>query len=361
MPLNFRGEFTGQALLWYALAHSMNVPSIQVLDTIGFDAAINRAAALLGITDPETKRRTFPRVYSLGLGISSVSPLQMAKAFATFANEGKEVVPIAIRTVEDRDGRIIIDNEREIRLRQQQKGNTARVLSPETAYVMTQLLNRTVETGTLAGQGHLFTFTGADGKKYKITPAGKTGTTQNWADAWTVGFTPYYTTAIWFGFDRPGNSLGLDLTGATLSGPVWGNFMHEVHQGLPARDFTRPPTGTVDIRVCAKSGQLLTAKCNEGSVVLTFLDKYRPSGYCAYHTNESAIKTLGTSTIESELLNMQDPNANYDYKAPTMPNLDFLNQTPSVPAEPVYTPEPEPTPEEIFGSRTDAEEPYVNY
>jgi penicillin-binding protein 1A len=301
----------------------MNVPSIHVLDTIGFDAAINRAAALLGITDPEVKRRTFPRVYPLGLGISSVSPLQMARAFAIFANEGKEVIPVAIRTIEDRNGRVIVDNERDIRLRQRQKGAQAQVVSPQTAYVMTQLLKKTVEMGTLAGQHGQFTFTGEDGKKYRITPAGKTGTTQNWADAWTVGFTPYFTTAVWFGFDRPGNSLGLDLTGATLAGPIWGDYMREAHKGYPEKDFHRPSSGVVDIRVCAKSGDLLTPFCNEGSVVLTFLDKYRPSAYCAYHERAAENEVLGRNTIRGDIINLKD-DTNYEYTMPTL-NLDFLN------------------------------------
>ena len=115
-PLNFRGEWKGTVLLWEALANSMNVPSLRILDGIGFDATINRAATLLGYTDREEIRRVFPRVYSLGLGVISVSPMQMARAFSIFANQGKEVTPIAIRSVEDRNGKTILDPERELRL-----------------------------------------------------------------------------------------------------------------------------------------------------------------------------------------------------------------------------------------------------
>jgi penicillin-binding protein 1A len=291
IPLNFRGEWQGTVLLYNALAQSMNVPSLKILDTIGFDAAINRAAALLGITDPEVKRRTFPRVYPMGLGIISIAPIQMARAFATFANEGREVEPIAILTVEDRNGRVVIDNERNLRAQQRQKGAAAQIISPQNAYVMTQLLKQTVEIGTLrsgAGYGAKFSFVDEAGKRYRIAAAGKTGTTQNWSDAWTVGFTPYYTTAIWFGFDRPGNSLGLDLTGATLAGPVWGDFMREIHMGLPARDFTKPATGIVEVTVCAKSGQLLTSQCNSGSITLPFLEGTVPHEYCTIHSNAVA-------------------------------------------------------------------------
>ncbi|MDR2864967.1 MAG: PBP1A family penicillin-binding protein [Spirochaetaceae bacterium] len=332
IPLNFRGEFKGPVLLYEALSQSMNVPSIKVLDTIGFDAAINRAAALLGITDPEVKRRAFPRVYPLGLGISSVAPIQMARAFAIFANAGKEVIPMAILEIEDRNGKVVIDNEREIRLKQRQKGDASQVISPQSAYVMTSLLKKTVELGTLGGEGWKFLFTDEEGKKYRIAAAGKTGTTQNWADAWTVGYTPYYTTALWFGFDKPGNSLGLSLTGATLAGPIWGDYMRDVHNGLPAKDFIRPASGVVDIKVCAKSGQLLTPACNEGAVVLTFLDKYRPNAYCTYHEKTATGATMATSVIQNEITSMRNPHSEYEYKMPTL-NLDFLKPPASAPLE----------------------------
>ena len=324
IPLNFRGEWKGTTLLYNALAQSMNVPSLKILDTIGFDAAINRAAALLGITDPEQKRRTFPRVYPMGLGIISVAPIQMARAFAIFANEGREVEPISILSIADRNGRVLIDNERDLRLAQRQKGRSLQVISPQTAYVMVQLLRKTVEMGTLssgAGYGSKFAFVGEDGSRYRIAAAGKTGTTQNWSDAWTVGFTPYYTTAIWFGFDKPGNSLGLNLTGATLAGPVWGDFMREVHQGLPPQEFRRP-AGVVDVTVCAKSGQLLTAQCNSGAVTLTFLEGTAPHEYCTLHSGAVANAQQALSAMRSnvEMLNLSsDPYLS----SLTLPRLDI--------------------------------------
>jgi penicillin-binding protein 1A len=334
IPLNFRGEWQGTVLLYNALAQSMNVPSLKILDTIGFDAAINRAAALLGITDPEVKRRTFPRVYPMGLGIISIAPIQMARAFATFANEGREVEPIAILTVEDRNGRVVIDNERDLRLRQKQKGKDIQVISPQNAYVMTQLLRQTVEIGTLrsgAGYGAKFSFVDEAGKRYRIAAAGKTGTTQNWSDAWTVGFTPYYTTAIWFGFDRPGNSLGLDLTGATLAGPVWGDFMREIHMGLPARDFTKPETGIVNVTVCAKSGQLLTPQCNSGSITLPFLAGTEPHEYCALHSSAvaNAHQSVVTMRRTAEVMN-SDPFLS----SLSMPKLDLSVLSLAPPATP---------------------------
>jgi penicillin-binding protein 1A len=321
IPLNFKGEWKGTLLLYDALAQSMNVASLKVLDTIGFDAAIDRAAALLDITDADQIRRTFPRVYPLGLGIISTSPLRMARAFAVFANQGRDVSPIAIRAVEDRNGRIVMDTERTVRLRQQNMGDAIQIISPQNAYIMTSILKKTVETGTMAygtGWGSKLTFTDERGNRFRMPAAAKTGTPQNWSDAWAVGYTPYYTTAIWFGFDRPGNSLGVNLTGATLAGPVWGDYMREIHQGLPYRDFVRPSTGIIEVSVCAKSGLLTTASCNEGSVVLPFLEGTQPRDYCTEHGGAS----------ESRRINIRPGNLDFEGIIDTLPmpslNMDLF-------------------------------------
>jgi len=96
----------------------------------------------------------------------------------------------------------------------------------------------------------------ADGHSYVIPIAGKTGTTENWADAWTIGSSPYYTTAVWLGFDRPGNSLGVSQTGATLAAPVWANYMRDIHLGLQYKNFPKPDSGLISATVCSLSGQL---------------------------------------------------------------------------------------------------------
>jgi len=308
IPLNFRNESVGSTLFYNALSHSMNVPSIKILDAIGFDAAIERASALLGYTDPAFIRRNFPRVYPLGLGISSTSPLRMARAFAVFGNQGREVTPIAIRSVEDRNGRIVLDPERELRLQQRRAGNS-QVVSPQNAYIMCKIMEKTVEEGTLANGaewGARFSFKDENGKSYRMPVAGKTGTPQNWSDAWAVGFSPYYTTAVWFGFDKPGNSLGVELTGSTLSGPVWGKYMREIHQGLPRRDFDRPAAGIIDVTVCAKSGLLKSPSCNEGEVTLPFLMGTQPTQGCDLHGNNSWVATTAHNTMRGSTLGMDD-------------------------------------------------------
>jgi penicillin-binding protein 1A len=322
IPLNFRGEWKGSVLLYEALAQSMNVASLRVLDSIGFDSAINRAAALLDITDQDQIRRTFPRVYPLGLGVISASPLRMARAFAVFANQGRSVTPVAIRSVEDRNGRVVLDPERELRLRQRQLGEEIQVISPQNAYVMTSMLKKTVEQGTLynpSGWGSKFTFKDAEGKNFRMPMAGKTGTPQNWSDAWTVGFSPYYTTAIWFGFDKPGNSLGVNLTGSTLAGPVWADYMREIHQGLGYKEFARPATGVIDVTVCAKSGLLKTAACNQGEVTLPFLEGTQPSEYCNIHTGAASTTTTYLDYMRSSTLGLNNDDLLDSLTMPSLP------------------------------------------
>jgi penicillin-binding protein 1A len=321
LPLNFRGEWKGPVLLYNALANSMNVPSLKILDAIGFDAAIDRAADLLMVYDPAAKRRTFPRLYPMGLGTISVAPIQIARAYAVFANRGQDVTPIAIRTIEDRNGRIIMDPERELRVKQRRMGTDIQVISPQNAYVMTGLLKKTLDVGTLASVSGKFVFRDEDGARYHIPAAGKTGTTQNWSDAWAVGFTPYYTTAIWFGFDKPGNSLGLSLTGATLAGPIWGDYLREIHLGLPAKDFIRPAGGLVDVTVCTHSGLLKTSSCPSG-VTLTFLEGTQPAVYCDVHEN-TPVTVIASRGLNFNTIGIDDAAVLQDLRMPEL-DIDFL-------------------------------------
>ncbi|MCL2805732.1 MAG: PBP1A family penicillin-binding protein [Treponema sp.] len=326
VPENYAGAWRGSILLYNALSLSLNIPSITILETIGFNAAIDRSAALLGYTDEAAIRRLFPRVYPLALGITSTSPIRMARAFAVFGNEGRDVTPIAIRTVEDRNGKIVFDIERDVRQRQQRMGSRNQVISPQNAFIMTKIMEFAGVSGTLmGGVRERFTFRSDDGRTYRIPVAGKTGTTQNWTDAWTVGYTPYYTTAVWFGFDRLGNSLGVSQTGAQLAAPVWGDVMREIHRGLPQRNFQRP-AGVIDVTVCRRSGRLRTEFCNEGEVTLPFMEGTLSSARCDIHRDPAShsrppISPVGV--VDDELWNLLPP-------LPTLP-LDLFPEIQETP------------------------------
>ncbi|MBT3275130.1 MAG: PBP1A family penicillin-binding protein, partial [Spirochaetales bacterium] len=254
-PENFLGAWSGPVSVRWALSNSMNVPSIKVLELLGLERAIASIAALLGLEEKAGDRLSFPRVFPIGLGTFGTSPLQMASAYAVFARSGKSIEPFAIRYIEDRNGTVFYDNEKEVLQALSKRKNQ---LSPQTAYVMTDLLQSTVTRGTLARR------VAEAGGLGPIPMAGKTGTTDNWSDAWTVGYSPFVTTAVWFGFVIPGNSLGRYQTGALAAGPVWVSYMKDIHEDLPYRDFPVPENGILTRQVCAISGLLPTEQCTEG-------------------------------------------------------------------------------------------------
>ena len=146
----------------------------------------------------------------------------MARAYAIFANGGKAITPTAIRTVEDRNGNIILNIDRDVHNKMKKP---QQVITPQNAFLMTKILEGSKTIGTLHygsvnrssiinrdysdPNGSKFIYTDKAGKRFEMPIAGKTGTTQNWADAWAIGYSPYYTAAFWFGFDTPGMSMGM--------------------------------------------------------------------------------------------------------------------------------------------------------
>ncbi len=252
VPQEYKGNYYGRVLLRDALANSMNIPSLEVLEGIGFDAAIQRASRMMGITDPGEIERRFPRYFPLGLGICRASPLLMARAYATFPNQGQEVDPISIRYIEDRNGKIILEPEKTVRAELARKGDAAQIMSPQTAYIMTSIMGTTLTAGTLAGI--------ISPKELEERPmAAKTGTTENWSDIWTIGFSPQVTTAIWFGFTEGTRSLGSQISGGRNVGPIWASYMRQIHKALPPEKFTRPETGIVTVNISGSSGLLPTS------------------------------------------------------------------------------------------------------
>ncbi len=325
IPLNFKGEWEGDVSLWRALTRSMNVPSLKILDGIGFEAAIDRAVALLGIPKNEIASRAFVPGYPIGLGVCSVRPVEMARAYAIFANGGKEITPMAIRTVEDKNGNVILNPELDIRKEQAAKGEKIQVISPQTAFVMTKLLEQTVNNGgTLAAQAWHFNYRDENKNRYTMPAAGKTGTTQNWADAWTCGFTPYYAAAFWFGFDKPGQSLGLNITGATLAGYAWGEYFDKIHENLPLKDWNKPLEGVIECTVCSESGQILTEACGDNKTTQWYLKGTEPTELCPIHSSTSS-STMAINRLERE---MMKTGLKLDFEFERQPlklNLDFLD------------------------------------
>lgn len=277
MPDNYMDRWQGPVRTRYALKTSMNIPSIQILDTVGYDLAIERIASLIGMADQQNNQDLFPRKLPLALGIIQVAPINMARAFATFANNGVATEPHAIMAIKDRNGNplgqfgnIGADLEQDVTDRRDEY----RIMTPEEAHVMVEMLKGTVyDWGTLYYRSKEQDF-------FEGMPmGGKTGTTQNWADAWTLGFSPYMTTAVWFGFDKGNQSLGSSLTGASLAGRSWAQFMADAHRELPIKEFYKPETGIVHKQICKATGLIALSSCNR-TMSEVFLDGTEPNEFC---------------------------------------------------------------------------------
>jgi 1A family penicillin-binding protein len=220
-----------------ALVDSVNGVFARLALDLGAGAIVNQAR-LMGVS------ATLPSVPSIALGSAEVSVLDMAAAFATIANRGTAIEPTTIRSVETPDGRVI----------RPRQDVSPQVLAPGNAYLITKSLEQVIErgTGTAAGIGR--------------PAAGKTGTTNDYADAWFVGYTPDLVTAVWVGHPEgrvPMTSVhGGVVVGGTLPAQIWRNFMASALAGRPARPFLPPRSDLVEVRIDPVSGLLAAPWCS---------------------------------------------------------------------------------------------------
>lgn len=276
IPDNYGGVYRGNVRLREALRRSINVVTAKIVDRMGVDVVVKYASNILGITDPVEIRKRFPRVYSIALGVVELSPYEQAKGFATFANKGKEVIPISILYVLDRDGNLIDNFEADLRKEQMTRGEK-QILSEQTNYVMVDMLSDVMRPG---GTG----YRAARENEFNRPSAGKTGTTQNWNDAWFTGFTPDLVTSVWVGFDRNSVSLGRGQAGGVVAAPIWAKFMRDALKDKPATWYPRPK-GVYAVKVCRETGLLPTEAC-ERTIIELFLEGTIPTEY-HFKDNES--------------------------------------------------------------------------
>ncbi|BBE72065.1 transglycosylase domain-containing protein [Oharaeibacter diazotrophicus] len=205
-PRNYGRSYAGKVTLKTALARSINTIPVRLAQAIGRDHIVDTAHRL-GIGTELKITRALP------LGVAEVTVLDMTTAYAAFANGGLRAAPYAIETVSSRDGRVLYDHGRDAPAPE-------RVLPEEVASEMNVALNAVVEAGT-GGKARL------EGQ----VAAGKTGTTQSYRDAWFVGFTGWYSAAMWFGNDDYGTTN--NMTGGSLPALTWHDMMAKIHEGLP--------------------------------------------------------------------------------------------------------------------------------
>lgn len=258
-PENFNRTFGGLTPLREALAKSINLVAVRLILEIRPETVADYAHKL-GITTPI---RAFP---SLAMGSSEVIPLELVSAYGVFANQGVRVEPKAITRIEDRYGNVIY----ETRTKRQE------VLSRATAYLMTNMLESVINAGTGYRVRSEFNF--------YYPAAGKTGTTDDFTDAWFVGFTPILTAGVWVGLDDPELKLGRGLTGSIAALPFWADFMKCTYDTLhlPAEDFIQPPE-IINLEICEESGKLATNFCPKVKKEV-FNIKYHPTEKCDIHT-----------------------------------------------------------------------------
>ena len=230
-PHNDENKFFGPVRLRFALAKSLNLASVRLLQAIGVDYALDYIKRF-GF-DPNT----LPHTLSLALGSGVVTPMQMATGYAVFANGGHHITPFFIAKITDQNNKVLY---------QQQPTNDPQVLTPQNAYLMNNLLQGVIQSGT-----------GGAALVLKRTDiAGKTGTSNNFTDAWFTGFNSQVLASVWVGFDN--STLSLHEHGAEAALPVWISYMRQALNNAPLSTLSQPP-GIVNVRIDATTGLLAPA------------------------------------------------------------------------------------------------------
>ncbi len=234
-PGNYEDEYKGMVAAANALAGSINIIAVRVYDIVGAEKIVNFASRMLKV--PESRFSPNP---TLALGTTEVTPLEMANAYAIFANRGRDVIPYAIRYVVDRDGNEVANIESEVgnAIASKEMDGSIQVISEEVAWIMTQMMMGVIDHGTATESIRY-----KAGFRYKA--AGKTGTNTNWTDAWFCGFTPDLSTVVWVGYDRLFMSLGRHQAGASVAAPIWGRYMRDVYNGMLPPEYPERPKGVV--------------------------------------------------------------------------------------------------------------------
>jgi penicillin-binding protein 1A len=272
-PNNFDGTFGGKSTLRDALAQSINLVAIRTIMEIAPVKQVIEYARRMGI------HSELPPYESLAIGTGEVQPLEITSAYGIYANEGVAVEPIAILRIEDKYGNVIEENHPKRR----------EVLSKETAYLMTSMMEGNVNVGS-----------GIQVRRFFGGPAaGKTGTTQEFADAWFIGFTPAITAGVWVGFDNKSvHFTNNDGQGGRAAAPIWGRFMHDVYAdpsiGM-SMDYFVMPDGIERDTICVESKKKATPWCPE--VTEEIFNRAYPPGDCPLHGSSQSGRRKSKNSI----------------------------------------------------------------
>ena len=259
------------------LRTSSNRAAVRLLEEIGIPSAVQYARTM-GVGD-------VPSVPSLALGSGEVTLTSMTAAYAAFANQGRVPKPIVIRRVEDREGRLLYEAQ----------VTSARAVSETTAFLMSTMMADVINAGTAAGARTL---------GFKLPAAGKTGTTNDYHDAWFIGYTPKLVTGVWVGFDQPRTILPNGYA-SDVAVPLWAAFMKSATQN-DASEWFKAPRGVSTATVCRITGKLAGEGCEHvevidrngeagtRSMVYTeyFVSGSEPIEYCQLHSGRGIFATF---------------------------------------------------------------------
>jgi penicillin-binding protein 1A len=248
-PENYTRTYRGAVTLRTALALSLNVPTVRLFEKIGSDSVV-KYARKLGIKSP---LNPYP---SLALGSSDITLFELTSAYTVFAAHGVRMGPVSILTITDNAGRVLYAND----TRPEQS------IKPETAFLITNLLRGTIERGT-----------GWKARDLGRPVAGKTGTTNDYRDAWFIGYTPSLVAGVWVGHDDH-RSIGQKETGARTALPIWIEFMKRALADREPDNFSAPED-IIFRQIDPKTGLLSTGNCSQ-SIREAFLPGTEPKKYC---------------------------------------------------------------------------------
>ena len=321
---NYDHAYHGTISIRTAIQESYNIPTVKAMEEItpalgveylkkfGFTSILDTQVEIPAGSGEYHSDVNLPT--ALGGITKGVCNLELTAAYAAIANNGTYIKPVFYTKILDADGNVIIDNTPE----------ETKVIKPSTAYLLTSAMEDVVKKGT--------------GKRLRLSNmpvAGKTGTTDSYKDLWFVGFTPYYTCAVWAGYDD--NTVLPSGTARTYQQTLWKNIMQRIHSDLPSTEFKMPST-VEKASICTKTGLLATYSCN--SVTEYFDTEGLPKKYCSGHFFNFFNKNDKDDKDDEEEPKPDDsvdvPNE-VTPQPPKTPETPPTEQTP--PEEPVTPPE----------------------
>lgn len=293
-PGNYGGKYDGEVTLMDALARSINTVAIRLAQICGI-RRVSEMARRMGITTPH-----LPEDLSLALGTASVTPLEMCVAYSTFANNGYRVEPFGIKEIKGKNGESIEQNGPKI----------SNAISVTTAVTARSMLEQVAIWGT-----------GAKARIDGHQTFGKTGTTNDWTDAWFAGGIPGLVVVVYVGNDDH-TPLGGKTTGTIAAVPVWKEFVSfaVTKLQLPAAFILPPDAGVESVRVCKKTGFLAAPGCPATDILLPA--GHAPSSQCPWHGGSLSAARADDNAPQLVLAPIDDEMTHYNYAMKGLPRQE---------------------------------------